>query len=160
MWPMLVVYNASAVGSVAGGWMSGKLIGLGWSINVARKTTMLVCALCVVPVLYVPYSASIWVVVAILSVATAAHQGWSATLFTTASDMFPRAATGSVVGIGSAAGALGVALMTQAAGWIATLTKSYFLLFMISGVAYLVALGVFQLLSPRLERTILSPPSR
>ncbi len=155
MWPMLVVYNASTVGSVAGGWMSGKLIGLGWSINVARKTTMLVCALCVLPVLYVPYSATIWVVVAILSVATAAHQGWSATLFTTASDMFPRVATGSAVGIGSAAGALGVALMTQAAGWIVTLTKSYFLLFMISGVAYLVALGVFQLLSPRLERTTL-----
>jgi ACS family hexuronate transporter-like MFS transporter len=159
MWPMLVVYNASTVGSVAGGWMSGKLIGLGWSINAARKTTMLVCALCVLPVLYVPYSASIWVVVAILSVATAAHQGWSATLFTTASDMFPRVATGSVVGIGSAAGALGVALMTQAAGWIVTLTRSYFLLFMISGVAYLVALGVFQLLSPRLERTTLEAVS-
>ena len=73
---MLVVYNASTVGSVAGGWMSGKLISLGWSINAGRKTAMLICALCVVPVLYVPYSGSIWVVVGILSLAMAAHQGW------------------------------------------------------------------------------------
>jgi len=155
IWPMLVVYNASTVGSVAGGWMSGKLISLGWSINAGRKTAMLICALCVVPVLYVPYSGSIWVVVGILSLAMAAHQGWSANLFTTASDMFPRVATGSVVGIGSAAGAAGVALMTNAAGWIVTLTHSYFLLFMISGSAYLIALGVFQSLSPRLDRATL-----
>jgi ACS family hexuronate transporter-like MFS transporter len=156
IWPMLVVYNASTVGSVAGGWLSGKLIGSGWSINAGRKTAMLICALCVVPVLYVPYAGGLWMVVGILSLATAAHQGWSANLFTTASDMFPRVATGSVVGIGSAAGALGVALMTNAAGWIVTLTHSYFLLFMISGVAYLVALGVVQLLSPRLERVTLN----
>ncbi len=154
-WPMLVVYNAATVGSVAGGWLSGKLIDLGWSINAARKTAMLICALCVLPVLYVPFSGRIWAVVAILSLAAAAHQGWSANLFTTASDMFPRVATGSVVGIGSAVGAAGSALMTQSAGWIVTLTGSYFLLFMISGLAYLVALGGIQLLSPRLDRATL-----
>jgi ACS family hexuronate transporter-like MFS transporter len=82
----------------------------------------------------------------------AAHQGWSANLFTTASDMFPRAAVGSVVGIGGAAGAAGNALMLKLAGLVVTWTGSYFILFMISGSAYLVALGIFQLLSPRLEQ--------
>lgn len=150
--PMLVVYNASTVGSVAGGWLSGGLINRGWSINASRKMAMLVCALCVVPVLYAPYAGSMWVVVGILSLAMAAHQGWSANLFTTVGDMFPRVAVGSVVGIGAAVGAVGNALMQKAAGWIVTWTGSYFLLFMISGLAYLVALGVFHLLSPRLEQ--------
>jgi ACS family hexuronate transporter-like MFS transporter len=150
--PTLIVYNASTVGSVAGGWLSGGLINRGWSINSARKTAMLICALCVVPVLYAPYAGNMWVVVGILSLAMAAHQGWSANLFTTTSDMFPRVAVGSVVGIGAAAGAAGNALMLKFAGLVVTWTGSYFILFMISGSAYLVALGIFQLLSPRLEQ--------
>jgi len=149
--PMIVVYNASSVGSIAGGWLSSNLINRGWSINSARKITMLICALCVLPVLYVPYSTSMWVVVALVSLALAAHQGWSANLFTTASDMFPRAAVGSVVGIGGAAGAVGNALMQKTAGWVLTATGSYFILFMICGSAYLIALALFQLLSPKLE---------
>ena len=78
--------------------------------------------------------------------------GWSANLFTTTSDMFPRVAVGSVVGIGAAAGAAGNALMLKLAGLVVTWTGSYFILFMISGSAYLVALGIIQLLSPRLEQ--------
>ncbi len=150
--PTLIVYNASTIGSVYGGWLSGSLINRGWSINAARKTAMLICALCVVPVLYAPYAHNMWVVVGIFSLAMAAHQGWSANLFTTASDMFPRVAVGSVVGIGAAAGAAGNALMLKFAGLVVTWTGSYFILFMISGSAYLVALGVMQLLSPRLEQ--------
>jgi ACS family hexuronate transporter-like MFS transporter len=153
--PTLIVYNASTIGSVGGGWLSGSLINRGWSINAARKTAMLICALCVVPVLYAPYAGNMWVVVGILSLAMAAHQGWSANLFTTTSDMFPRVAVGSVVGIGAAAGALGNALMLKFAGWIVTVDgekTGYLILFMISGSAYLVALGIFQLLSPRLEQ--------
>lgn len=150
--PTLVVYNASTIGSVTGGWLSSSLIKRGWAINAARKTAMLTCALAAVPVLYAPYARNLWLVVALVGLATAAHQGWSANLFTTTSDMFPRAAVGSVVGIGGAVGALGSALMQKAAGWIVTWTGSYFLLFMISGSAYLVALAVFQLLSPRLAR--------
>jgi ACS family hexuronate transporter-like MFS transporter len=148
--PIFIVYNASTIGSVGGGWLSGALIARGWSINASRKTALAVCAVCVLPVLYIPYANSLWVVVSILSLATAAHQGWSANLFTLASDMFPRTAVGSVVGIGAAVGAVGNALMQQAAGWIVTWTNSYFLLFMISGLAYLVALAVIHLLSPRL----------
>src|SRR5262249_55285435 len=90
--PTIVVYNASSIGSVAGGWLSSNLIKRGWSINSSRKTAMLVCALAVVPVIYAPFSKSMWLVVALVSVATAAHQGWSANLFTMVSDTFPRAA--------------------------------------------------------------------
>ncbi|MCX6627096.1 MAG: MFS transporter [Candidatus Solibacter sp.] len=153
--PMLVVYNASTVGSVAGGWLSGGLINRGWSINSARKTAMLICALCVLPVFYVPYANSMWVVVGIISLAMAAHQGWSANLFTTTSDMFPRVAVASVVGIGAALGQVGNALMLFLAGWIVTVKgqeAGYSLLFMICGSAYLVALGVLHLFSPRLEQ--------
>jgi MFS transporter, ACS family, hexuronate transporter len=150
--PMVIVYTASDVGSVAGGWMSGSLINRGWSINSARKTAMLICALSVLPVLYAPYAGNMWILVAILSLAMAAHQGWSANLFTTTSDMFPRVAVGSVVGIGAAAGAAGNALMLKLAGLVVTLTGSYFILFMISGSSYLLALAIIHLLSPRLEQ--------
>jgi len=149
--PMIIVYNASTVGSVGGGWLSSHLIKRGWTINRARKTTMLICALCVTPVLAVPYMTSMWGVVAILSLALAAHQGWSANIFTTVSDMFPRSAVGSVVGIGGSAGWIGGALMLKTAGWVLTATGSYFSLFMICGTAYLIALLVLHLLAPRLQ---------
>jgi len=149
--PMIVVYNASTVGSVGGGWLSSRLIKNGWTINRARKTTMLICALCVVPVFAVPYMTSMWEVVAVLGLALAAHQGWSANLFTTVSDMYPRSAVGSVVGIGGAAGALGNALMLKTAGWVLTATGSYFRLFMICGSAYLFALLVLHLMAPKLQ---------
>jgi ACS family hexuronate transporter-like MFS transporter len=152
--PMLVIYNASSVGSVGGGWISSGLIDRGWSINGARKMAMLVCALCALPVFYVPYADknSMWEVVAVLSLAMAAHQGFSANLFTTTSDMFPRTAVGSVVGIGGALGALGIALMQKLAGYMVQWTGSYALLFMICASLYLVALGVIHLMAPRLEQ--------
>ncbi len=150
--PLVIVYNASTVGSVYGGWLSGSLINRGWTINAARKTAMLICALSVLPVFYVPYAGNKWIVVGILSLAAAAHQGWSANMYTTASDMFPRVAVGSVVGIGSALGQLGNALMLFLAGWIKTVTGGYYILFMISASAYLVALGIFHLISPRMEQ--------
>ena len=148
--PTIVVYNASSVGSVFGGWLSSTLIKRGWGINPARKTALLTCALGVVPVLYAPYSKSLWVVVGLVGLATAAHQGWSANLFTTASDMFPRAAVGSVVGIGGFCGAAGGVLVQKAAGYVVTWTHSYFLMFMFAGTAYLIALAIMHLLSPKL----------
>jgi ACS family hexuronate transporter-like MFS transporter len=153
--PMLIVYNASTVGSVSGGTLSGSLINRGWSVNAARKTAMLICAMCVLPVFYVPFAGNMWVVVGIISLAMAAHQGWSANLYTITSDMFPRVAVASVVGIGAALGQVGNALMLYLAGWIVTVKGEkggYFLLFMVCGSAYLVALGVLHLFSPRLEQ--------
>lgn len=148
--PTLVVYLAADVGSIAGGWLSGGLIKRGWNLNAARKTAMLICAVSVVPVLYAPYCKSLWVVVGLVGLATAAHQGWSANLFTTVSDMFPRAAVGSVVGIGGTVGAGGGVLMQIATGYIVQLTHSYLPLFIVCGSAYLVALAIVHGLSPRL----------
>ena len=149
---VLVVYNVSSVGSIAGGWLSGMLIKRGKTVNVARKTAMLTCALAVLPVLYAPYCKSLWVVVGLVGLATAAHQGWSANLFTTASDMFPRAAVGSVVGIGGTAGAAAGVLVTIATGKIVQDMHTYLPTFLFAATGYLLALAVIQSLSPHLEQ--------
>jgi ACS family hexuronate transporter-like MFS transporter len=149
--PLLVLYNITTVGSIGGGWLSSKLIDKGWTVNKARKTAMLICALGVVPVIYAPYCKNLWVVVALVGTALAAHQGWSANLYTTVSDMFPKAAVGGVVGIGGTAGAAASVLIQIATGYIVETTHSYLPLFLFGGCAYLVALGIFQKLSPRLE---------
>ena len=147
--PILVVYAASTVGSVGGGALSSMMLRRGKSANVARKTALLVCALAVLPVLYAPYSGNLWVVVALVGLATAAHQGWSANLFTLVSDMFPKSAVGSVVGIGGMAGAVGGGIMQLVAGRIAD--YSYLPLFLFAGTAYVLALLIIHRLSPQLQ---------
>jgi ACS family hexuronate transporter-like MFS transporter len=149
--PLFVLYNITTIGSVGGGWISGMLIARGRTVNSARKTAMLICAVCVVPVLYAPFCKSMWGVVCVVGLALAAHQGWSANLFTTVSDMFPRSAVGSVVGIGGTMGALASVLLQIATGYIVQLTHSYLPLFILGGSAYLIALGIFHLLAPKLE---------
>lgn len=148
--PTITVYLVADVGSIGGGWLSSTLIKRGWSINAARKVTMLICAVAVLPILGANYTKSMWVAVGLVSLAAAAHQGWSANLYTTTSDMFPRSAVASVVGIGAATGAVGGVLVQIAAGYIVTWTNSYFAMFVFCGSAYLVALAIMQLLSPRL----------
>lgn len=148
--PILVVYAASTVGSVGGGALSSVMLRRGKSANVARKSALLVCALAVLPVLYAPYAGNhLWVVVALVGLATAAHQGWSANLFTLVSDMFPKAAVGSVVGIGGMAGAIGGGIMQLVAGRIAD--YSYLPLFIFAGTAYGLALLIIHKLSPQLR---------
>jgi MFS transporter, ACS family, hexuronate transporter len=149
--PLVVVYLVADVGSIGGGWLSSWLIKRGWSINRGRKTAMLVCALCVVPIIFTSKASNLWMAVALVSVAAAAHQGWSANLFTTASDMFPRRAVGSVVGIGGMAGAVGGMLIAKAVGYVLEWTGSYVPIFFLAGSAYLVALAVIHSLVPRLE---------
>lgn len=149
--PLVVIYMATSVGSIGGGYLSSFFIKRGWTINAARKTAMLICALCVVPVAFAPQVESLWSAVAILSLAAAAHQGWSANLFTLASDMFPRRAVGSVVGIGGMAGAIGGMLIAVVVGAILQATSSYILIFIIASTAYLFALAIIHLLAPRLE---------
>src|SRR5262249_55987929 len=104
--PLVAIYLMADVGSVAGGWFSSWLLKRGWSANAARKTALLVCAVCVVPVSLAPVVSDMWVAVGLIGLAAAAHQGFSANLFTLTSDMFPRRAVGSVVGIGGTAGAV------------------------------------------------------
>ena len=148
--PVIVVYLISCVGSVGGGWLSSAMLGGGRSLNAARKTALLICALMVLPVLYAPYAKSLWVVVALVGLAAAGHQGWSANLFTLASDLFPKAAVASVTGIGGMAGALAGAGFQLATGYIVQLAHSYVPLFIVAGLAYVTALLVIQILSPKL----------
>lgn len=149
--PLVVIYLSADVGSIGGGWLSSSLMKRGWSANAARKTAMLICALCVVPIIFAAEVSNVWYAVALLSLATAAHQGWSANLFTTTSDMFPRRAIGSVVGIGGMAGAIGGMFIAKAAGYILQWTGNYLTLFIIAGSSYLLALLLIHLLAPRLD---------
>jgi ACS family hexuronate transporter-like MFS transporter len=150
--PLIVIYLVADVGSIGGGWLSSSLIKRGWSVNAGRKIAMLIAALLIVPTMFAPHAPNLWTAVAIVSVAAASHQWWSANLFTTASDMFPRAAVASVVGIGGFAGAMGGMLFQRATGRILEATNNnYSIIFTICGLAYVSALLVIHLLSPKLE---------
>jgi ACS family hexuronate transporter-like MFS transporter len=151
--PIIIVYACSSVGSISGGALSGWLMKRGHSVNSARKIVLLICALCTLPVMGVPYmhyifGMNFWPAVGLLSLATAAHQGWSANLFSTATDMFPSAAVSTVVGIGGAAGALGGAVFTKFTGFV--WVSHPFLIFLLGSLAYVVSLAIFQKLVPRL----------
>lgn len=146
--PIVVIYLIADVGSIGGGWLSSALIQRGWTINAARKGAMLVCALCVVPIIFAANASNLWVAVTLVGIAAAAHQGWSANIFTFSSDMFPRRAVGSVVGFGGMAGALGGMLIAKITGYLLEWTGSYNSVFLIAGFAYLAALLVIHLLVP------------
>jgi MFS transporter, ACS family, hexuronate transporter len=150
--PLIIVYNVSAIGSIGGGWLPAPFRRLGLSPNYARLAAMLFCALLVVPIFTATSVKSEWAAIALLSVAAGAHQGWSANLFTTSSDMFPRSAVGAVVGIGGMAGSVGGALLAFFAGHILQLTHSYASLFGIAASAYLLALLILYLLAPGLRK--------
>ena len=153
--PLVVVYVMSDLGSVAGGWLSSQLMKRGMPVGKARKTTMLICAVAVTPIFAAPYVSQLWGAVAIIGLAAAAHQAWSCNLFTLPSDMAPPRAMGSMIGVGGAAGAVGGMLMSQYTGLILQTVGSYWPVFAVAGCAYLIALGVIQLLVPRL-----GPPAR
>jgi ACS family hexuronate transporter-like MFS transporter len=157
--PLVAIYLIADVGSIGGGWLSSSLIKRGWSVNAARKTTMLICALCIIPVTYAPHTTHMWTAVLLIGLAAAAHQGWSANAFTLASDMFPRSAVGSVVGLGGMSGAVGGILMAQFIGTILEWTGSYTPIFVVAGSTYLVALLFIHQLAPRLTPVSL-PPER
>ena len=154
--PLVVIYVISDLGSIAGGWLSSRLIHRGWSINAARKTTMLICAIAVTPIFFAQYVDNLWAAVAIISLATAAHQAWSANLYTLPSDTFPRKAVGSVIGIGGTAGAIGGMIFSLYIGQVLERIGSYGLIFAVAGSVYLIALLIIQLLSPRLDEAKLA----
>ena len=155
--PLAAIYIISDVGSVGGGWLSSRLLKRGWSVNAARKTAMLVCALCVPPVMLAPNIDNVWSAVLLIGLATAAHQGFSANLYTLPSDLFPRKAVGAIIGIGGTLGAVGGILMAQYAGRMLDATGSYMPMFVLGGSAYLIALLVIHLLVPRMEEARLEP---
>ena len=158
--PLIVIYLLADVGSVFGGWLSGAFIKRGWSVNAGRKMTMLIAALLIVPTMFAPAATNMWVAVCVVGVAAAAHQWWSANIFTLPSDMFPGFAVGSVVGIGGFFGAAGGFLFQRATGWLLQRNGSnYTPIFLVCGLAYVTALLVIHLLVPRVERVSLRAPS-
>ena len=162
--PLVIVYLIADAGSVAGGWLSSSMIKRGVSVNRARKVSMLICALAVVPVVFAAKASNVWVAVLLVGLAAGAHQGWSANVFTTTSDMFPKQAVGSIVGIGGMAGAVGGMLISKVVGYILQSTGSYVPIFIIAGSTYLIALAIIHLLAPKLEpvaldKAVLTSPS-
>lgn len=158
VWPILVIYLVSDAGSVLGGWFSSALIARGISTNIARKTVMLICAMSVMPVIFALRTNHVWVAVALVSLAAAAHQAFSANLLTLPSDMFPGRAVGTVVGIGGAAGGLGGFVIANTVGHVLQQTGSYQIPFLIAASAYAVALLAIHVLSPKLEPARIGQP--
>jgi MFS transporter, ACS family, hexuronate transporter len=152
--PIVVVYQASAIGSIGGGWICAALLKRGWKPNRARETAMLVCAIAVTAVIFVSQAqAHMWLAVALVSVAAAAHQGWSANLYTLASDLFPPSAVGAVVGMGGFGGALGGMLAAPMVGyWLDWSHGAYGPVFVVAGSIYLVAFTAIKALVPKRGR--------
>lgn len=156
---LVIVYTATTIGSVGGGYLSSYLIRKGWLVFKARKTSMLVFAFCVLPIMSAQYAGNVWIAVGLISLAAASHQAWSANIFTTVSDMFPKQAVSSVVGIGGMAGSIGGMLFPLIVGSLLDHYKAlgnivigYNILFIICGFAYLIAWLIMHMLAPRMER--------
>ena len=158
-WPLVIVYTATSIGSIGGGFLSGYFIKKGWTVYRARKTAMFIFAVCVMPIVLAQYAGSMWGVVALISLAAAAHQAWSANIYTTASDMFPKKLVSSVIGIGGMAGAAGGILFPLLVGNILEYFKEagnknggYNIIFVICGTTYMLAWLLMHLLSPRMKK--------
>ncbi len=158
-WPLAIVYTATTVGSIGGGFLSSYFIKRGWTINKARKTAMLIIAFIVLPIAAARFATSISIVVTLISLAAAGHQAWSANIFTLVSDMFPKKDISSVVGIGSMAGSVGGILFPLLIGYVldaaianGNKTAGYNFIFILCGVAYLLAWIIIQLLVPKLQK--------
>jgi MFS transporter, ACS family, hexuronate transporter len=154
--PIMVIYLISDLGSVLGGWGSSRLIRSGKSINAARKVTMFICAISVLPVVFAYQTGSMWTAVLLIGLAAAGHQGFSANLFTLPSDMFPAQAVASVVGIGGMAGAIGGMLIAKIVGYVLQWSGSYMVPFFLAGSTYLLALAAIQVLAPKLKSVPIS----
>ncbi len=148
--PLVAIYVMADVGSVAGGWLASMLLKRGWSLNRARKTAMLICAIMATPIIFAANVRSVWGAVALLGIAAASHQGWSANLFMLVPDLFPQQAVASVVGMGGFGGAVGGMLISTFTGFLLQLTGTYVPVFVLAGSTYLIALGLIQVLSPQL----------
>jgi ACS family hexuronate transporter-like MFS transporter len=150
--PLVVIYLMTGIGSIGGGWLSSQLIKLGWTINAARKTAMLVCALCVVPVFAASSVSNVWVAVVLIGLAASAHQGFAANLITTVSDTAPRRVVASIVGLGGTAACIGVIIFARLVAYILELTKGQYRdLLIIASCSYLANLLIIHSINPRLK---------
>lgn len=137
--PLIVIYLSADVGSIVGGAVSSRLIQKGMALDKARKLTLLICALGVVPIIFASQTSSLWVSVALISLATASHCGWMANVYTLISDIMPKNAVASVVGVSTFSAVVGSMLVSTAIGFILDATNSYYLIFFIAGFMYLIA---------------------
>jgi len=144
--PLIIIYVVSSVGGIGGGWLSSKFIRSGKSIDFARKNTILICALIVLPVMLVSQTHNLWVAVGLIALATAGHQGWASNIFTIVSDIYPKKAVGTMVGLCGFAGALGGALSASFVGLILESTGNYFLIFFVASSVYMVNWLILKLL--------------
>jgi MFS transporter, ACS family, hexuronate transporter len=149
-WWTALFYFIAAFGGVAGGWLAGSLIGRGWSLNAARKVSLLICAVSVVPVFLAPYVPNIWLTVIIVGIAGSAHQGWSANLFSFVSDTMPKRAVGAVVGLGGFVGYFTSGFLAELIGYLLKTKGDYILVFGGASMMYLISLAFLHLLVPRI----------
>jgi len=156
--PLVAIYLMADGGSIGGGWLAGSLLRRGWTADRARKTAMLVCAVVVVPIVFAAHAQGLWLAVALIGLAVAGHQGWSANLYTLVSDLFPSEAVASVVGLASCAGAIGGMLISTLVGWLLQSSGSYVPVFTLAASAYLAALALVQVLVPQLQPASLAAP--
>ena len=151
------IYVLASVGSIGGGWLSGRFMKLGWSVNRARKTTLFICAALVLPVFFAAITQSAWLAVALIAVAASAHQAWSANVFSLAGDMFPRRVVGSVIGLAGFAGSVGGLIVFLLIAHVRKLAEAshdlgnYRLIFLAASLAYVTGAVMVQLLAPKLE---------
>ena len=149
--PLIVAYLIADVGSIGGGWLSSKFLQMGWSLNASRKTTLLVCALLVIPIYWVSGMAQLWPAVLLIGLGMAAHTGWSANMYTLATDFFPKKDVGTVVGFIGMSGAGGGMLMASATGHLLEATGSYKSLFVVAASMYGIALLIIHLIVPNID---------
>ncbi len=149
--PLIIIYSSAAFGGIFIGWVSSTFIKSGKSIDYSRKTSILICALIVLPIMAAPKINNLWIVTWLISMATAAHQGWASNIFTIVSDIFPKRVVGTVVGLSGFSGAVGGALAASIVGLVLQSTNSYFLILSVAGFSYLMAWMILKLMIPRIE---------
>jgi MFS transporter, ACS family, hexuronate transporter len=149
--PLAVIYGIAAIGSIGGGGLSAWFLRRGWTVNAARKTAGLICALCTVPVVFIPHLQNVWVATALFALATAAHQGWSATFYTVTSDIFPKQAVGSMTGFGGTCSGVASMYFSWLVGHVLQGSGVYDKILLVCGSAYVVALLAFHLVVPTIK---------
>ncbi len=150
--PVLCIYVISSIGSIAGGWLSGRFMSQGRTTNFARKTTMFICACCVMPVFFAAITDNVWVAVALITLAASGHQAWSANAFNLTSDMFPRRVVASVTGLGAMIASVVSIFFSFYVGKILSASSTHYLpVFIAPSVAYILALVFIHLLAPKME---------
>jgi ACS family hexuronate transporter-like MFS transporter len=143
--PLIIIYAIASLGGIGGGWLSSKFISMGKSVDFARKTTVLVCALLVLPVMMVSQVSNIWVAVVLIGVAAAGHSGWAANIFTIVSDIYPKKAVGSMMGLSGFAAAVGGALSASFVGLLLESTGSYFIIFLVASSVYMLNWAILKI---------------